>query len=1080
MVEFSGEKIVPGAKNCEPKFSEKMFQEHIARYIFASAFVKGKRVLDVGCGVGYGAHHLAVNGAESVLAFDISADAINHARENYAHPNVEFAVASATEFDFGQCFDVVTCFELIEHVDAQAEVVRRIRVSLKGDGVLLMSTPRALVRKRTHFHTHEFSAEEFRALLSTEFRSVELYFENNHFTSMVASAMPQHIGHIQSLHDTYYPEKADYFIAVASSGHVIPADTPEPVLVVSDDAYVKLLEHDVEVLHQAEDRLQRDLEELRQIEREIRQQVSVSNDNIARLEEDLRRAKATIFTHVLGSVGYGYRILHKVHGYWRRHGAAATLRAVLRRIGSGAPSLPSNLVVLPEVEERNLADRHFHVVFMIGCWEGESKRYRVYNLIEGLRELGYRVLDLPYSELARLVDLRVRPDVVVLFRAPFDKGVGIVRFLNYAKNLDTKIVFDIDDYVFEPDIIDAIDGVRVLEEKQKSCYVDGVLRYRRLLERCDLVTVPTAYLKARVEEIGRPAAVIPNSINAEQIATARELTTRLPDPACVRIGYFSGSFTHQRDFAECESSILEIMEQYPQVVLRVVGYLELGPRWDGFAHRVERAPFQPPQGMLQLLAECDINIAPLELDNAYTQGKSELKFFEAGLVGVPTVASATDTFTRAITDGVDGYCVHDATQWRRILEALVVSPELRMRVGKEAKRTALERYSISGVAREAVRVYGLSKADPETSDETPLPPGRLRIAWVIPGLIIGGGGHRNILRAAYFLQRFGHRISLYFTGTEQDPETLKNLIKKHFYDLDCPVYLFDGRLRLVDVVFATHWSTVAPALAARGQAKEIMYFVQDFEPYFAQMGTEYVLAENTYRLGLYHITSGPWCERLLRRDFGAEADHFQFPVDRGIYHPRQRRKANRNIVYFAKPEMPRRCFELGVMALREVHRMCPDLEIVMFGSRHLGKQHFDFPVTIRGLVPTLEEIAQMYADGDVGLVFSTTNPSLIPYEMMACGLPVVDLDRGDNAVNYGGRSDIALLANPIPECMAQDIMLLLNDEAERLRRREAGLAFIDGFPSEEEMARRIEELILARLERSSFDHVTRAGAEICA
>jgi glycosyltransferase involved in cell wall biosynthesis len=231
------------------------------------------------------------------------------------------------------------------------------------------------------------------------------------------------------------------------------------------------------------------------------------------------------------------------------------------------------------------------------------------------------------------------------------------------------------------------------------------------------------------------------------------------------------------------------------------------------------------------------------------------------------------------------------------------------------------------------------------------------------------------------------------------------------------------------------------------------------------MGTEYVLAENTYRLGLYHITSGPWCETILKRDFHAEADHFQFPVDRSIYYPRQRTKSNRNLVFFAKPEMPRRCFELGIMALREFHRLRPDVEIVMFGSKHASKQSYEFPVTIREIVPTLDDLAQMYSNGDVGLVFSTTNPSLIPYEMMACGLPVVDLDRGDNEVNYASRRDIALLANPLPEVMATEIAALLENSSELAARREKGLEFINSFPSEEGMARKIEQLIHARIGR---------------
>jgi glycosyltransferase involved in cell wall biosynthesis len=342
-------------------------------------------------------------------------------------------------------------------------------------------------------------------------------------------------------------------------------------------------------------------------------------------------------------------------------------------------------------------------------------------------------------------------------------------------------------------------------------------------------------------------------------------------------------------------------------------------------------------------------------------------------------------------------------------------------------------------------------------------PRRLKIDWIIPQLIIGGGGHRNILRAAHHLQSFGHDVALHFTNSDGQSDKLRGLLHQHFYPFEGEVKAYDGQFRETDVIFATHWTTVDAALRAKDRTKEIMYFVQDYEPSFAPMGSEYVLAENTYRLGLYCITSGPWCEVVLKRDFGAEADHFKFPIDTSIYKPRARNKANTNIVFFAKPEMPRRCFELGALALEHVHRARPDIEIIMFGSSRAKEHKVNYPVTYLEMVPTIEDLSQMYANADLGIVFSTTNPSLVPFEMMASGCPVVDLRRPGNEVNYDDRTDIALLADPMPEYMAQEILALLADPEDMQRRRDNGLQFTKSFPSEEEMALRIEELICARM-----------------
>jgi glycosyltransferase involved in cell wall biosynthesis len=312
-------------------------------------------------------------------------------------------------------------------------------------------------------------------------------------------------------------------------------------------------------------------------------------------------------------------------------------------------------------------------------------------------------------------------------------------------------------------------------------------------------------------------------------------------------------------------------------------------------------------------------------------------------------------------------------------------------------------------------------------------------------------------------------VALHFTDSEDQAGQLSGLVRKHFYDFRGEARPYNGHFRNSDVIFATHWSTVELAMRSRNFAREVMYFVQDFEPAFAPMGSEYVLAENTYRQGLYCITSGPWCERILKRDYNCEVDHFRFPVDGQIYKPRVRSKSNTNLVFFAKPEMPRRCFELGVWALSHFHRLRPDVEILIFGSPKARDHKIDFPANYVEVVPTLDGLANMYANADLGLAFSMTNPSLVPYEMMASGCPVVDLRRPGNEQNYDGRTDIAFLADPRPDHMAREIASLLANPAELARRRDNGIAFAKTFPDELGMARRVEELILRRLSRHAPD-----------
>jgi glycosyltransferase involved in cell wall biosynthesis len=704
------------------------------------------------------------------------------------------------------------------------------------------------------------------------------------------------------------------------------------------------------------------------------------------------------------------------------------------------------------------------VLFLIGCWEGESKRYRVYNIAEGLEYWDYSTEILDFSQCGDIVDKGLRPRVVVFFRAPFDPSKRIVEVLEYCRVNRIKTVFDIDDYVFEPSIIDTIAGVAELNAAQRADYEWGVRAYRSLLFSSDIATTTTKLLQEKLVGLGREAHVVPNSVNMAQRSLADELRAKPGSGgAHVRIGYYSGSKTHARDFAQCAAAIQAVMKRNRSVIFRLVGLLDLDDSWLPFAERIERAGFMPPLEMLRNLSECDINLAPLEEGDLFCEAKSELKFFEAALVDVPTIASRTQPFAAAIADGRNGMLASTPAEWEEKLGRLVSDADLRRRLGAAARETALERFTSETAARAALVAYGLEAPVPAK----PRSKSGLKIGWIVPGLIIGGGGHRNILRAAYHLERFGHDVRLYFSDTTMTEAELRKTVRKHFYPFEGPVHRFAGRVDGEDVMMATHWSTVALAESVQSQIGEIMYFVQDFEPAFYPMGSEYILAENTYRKGLYAITSGPWCAHILRRDYAMEADSFRFPVDREIYRPDAGEGAPRarRVLFFAKPEMARRCFLIGTMALREFHRLRPDHEILFFGSGSAKQHPQDYPVTYLDIVPTINDLARLYATSSLGLVFSTTNPSLVPYEMMACGLPVVDLNRPGNEVNYDNRHDIALLADADPVRMARDMAALLDDPAALADRSARGIDFAATFPSEEEMARRVESLIMERLAR---------------
>ncbi|MFN0168960.1 MAG: methyltransferase domain-containing protein [Bryobacteraceae bacterium] len=180
MAEFTGERVIPGEVNAD------LLNEHFARYAFAARLCRRKRVLDAGCGAGYGAAELA-RYASQVTGVDNANDAIVFATERYSLPNLTFQQADCTALPFAdRAFDLVTAFEVIEHLEDWRGFLGEARRVLAQDGQLIVSTPNRLYyaesRKETGpnpFHVHEFEFDEFRGALEEVFPHVMLFVENH-------------------------------------------------------------------------------------------------------------------------------------------------------------------------------------------------------------------------------------------------------------------------------------------------------------------------------------------------------------------------------------------------------------------------------------------------------------------------------------------------------------------------------------------------------------------------------------------------------------------------------------------------------------------------------------------------------------------------------------------------------------------------------------------------------------------------------------------------------------------------------------------------------------------------------------
>jgi 2-polyprenyl-3-methyl-5-hydroxy-6-metoxy-1,4-benzoquinol methylase len=180
MLQATGERLIPALQR-----EQLVYAEHLARYRFAAPLAAGRRVLDVACGEGYGTALLAAAGAREAVGIDIDPAAVAHAAEHHAEASFQQGDIAALDVADAS-FDLVTCFETIEHVADAARTLDELRRVLAGDGLLVISSPNAresLVDNA--FHVHELDPEELLGALGERFATVRAHRQQNWLASAV-------------------------------------------------------------------------------------------------------------------------------------------------------------------------------------------------------------------------------------------------------------------------------------------------------------------------------------------------------------------------------------------------------------------------------------------------------------------------------------------------------------------------------------------------------------------------------------------------------------------------------------------------------------------------------------------------------------------------------------------------------------------------------------------------------------------------------------------------------------------------------------------------------------------------------
>ena len=340
-------------------------------------------------------------------------------------------------------------------------------------------------------------------------------------------------------------------------------------------------------------------------------------------------------------------------------------------------------------------------VFLYEAPDSSTFRYRGYNICQSL-ELSTRWKGVFFYEkdLPELVDyIKDCVDLIVAIR--FKWSEKLQKVIDEAHGCGIKVGFDVDDMVYDVKYTPTIMENLSIEMSDYfyNFWFAQMGRYEKTLELADFTVATNEYLGERIrDDTGKQSYVIPNYMNRLQLAASecyyrQKIEKEDSRDDTIAIGYFSGSPTHYNDFLLATPALKTVMDNYDNVILVIAGYMKMPPELEEYEkrQRVKRLDFQNFVDLQKSVAEVDINIAPL-VSNDFTNCKSELKFFEAAIVGTITLASPTYTFSGAIIDGENGFLCEDG-EWTEKLTYVIENGLYKDNAFAERSRTyALNRY----------------------------------------------------------------------------------------------------------------------------------------------------------------------------------------------------------------------------------------------------------------------------------------------------------------------------------------------------------------------------------------------------
>lgn len=360
-----------------------------------------------------------------------------------------------------------------------------------------------------------------------------------------------------------------------------------------------------------------------------------------------------------------------------------------------------------EARVQKLFSKGKKIVYIKNQFDNSTFRYRCFNVVQAMsKQQEYVVTYFLSSEIPLISRYLDKIDILILQRAMWDLNIENIIFS--SKNIGIPVIYDVDDLIINPKYVPLyLNNLGIINDTNISfdVHFNFASKYYAVATKCDSFIVTNRFLgNILKEDFKKNVYIIPNFLNKEQEYHSEIIRkNKKKNSKPFVLGYFSGSPSHKNDLNLIIADIKRFLEKYRDSSLKIVGYIDLPKELEDFEDRIIQTPFVSYEELQYEIGEVDVNLIPLQ-QNLFNNCKSELKYFEAGIVNVISCCSPTYVYKEIVKNGENGFICRDG-EWFETLDYIYQNRTKLAKVVESAFKTSLDLYGVENMGGKITDVY---------------------------------------------------------------------------------------------------------------------------------------------------------------------------------------------------------------------------------------------------------------------------------------------------------------------------------------------------------------------------------------